>query len=295
LARGVAGDDWALEFLSPLPYAKQQPNLLFAAVRSICGMPDGWQEFRHLLAERPDAIRETMLTHRTQTNEPARCAVLLPLLALLPQPLALLEVGASAGLCLLPDRFAYRFNGVDLDPVSQSGPPPPRFSCATDPQTPIPKSPIQVAWRTGLDLSPVNLRDNDQVAWLETLVWPGEENRLELLRQAIEIARSDPPSVVRGDLRTDLPALASQAPKDATLVVFHSAVLAYIQSPWEREEFARAVARIGAIWIANESPKVIPGLADAGCQLAHPGEFLVAMDGIPIAASDPHGKTLRWL
>ncbi len=40
------------------------------------------------------------MSKRTQTNEPGRCAVLLPLLAALPQPLALLEVGASAGLCL---------------------------------------------------------------------------------------------------------------------------------------------------------------------------------------------------
>ena len=52
-----------------------------------------------------------MLERRTQTNEPARCALMLPLLAALPQPLALLEVGASAGLCLLPDRYGYDYDG----------------------------------------------------------------------------------------------------------------------------------------------------------------------------------------
>ena len=46
-----------------------------------------------------------MMVRSTQTNEAGRCAALLPVLALLPQPLALLEVGTSAGLCLFPDRM----------------------------------------------------------------------------------------------------------------------------------------------------------------------------------------------
>ncbi len=50
-----------------------------------------------------------MTTRSTQTSEPGRCATLLLLLARLPQPLALLEVGASAGLCLLPDRYGYDY------------------------------------------------------------------------------------------------------------------------------------------------------------------------------------------
>jgi hypothetical protein len=56
-------------------------------------------------------LRPVMLERSTQTNEPARCAALLPLLVLvrLPQPLALLEVGATARLCLLPDFYAYDY------------------------------------------------------------------------------------------------------------------------------------------------------------------------------------------
>lgn len=295
LALGVANDACALGFLAELPYAKQQPNLLFAAVRHVCGTPADWNGFSRSLKSRPDEIRFTMMKRRTQTNEPARCAMLLPLLALLPQPLALIEVGASAGLCLIPDRYAYCYNGVDIEPFANTGPVPPRFSCATNAQTPIPKANVEIAWRMGLDLEPVSIEDNEQVAWLETLVWPGEENRLALLHQAVEVARTDPPMVVRGDLRADIPSLVAKAPADATLVIFHSAVLAYVSSEVEREEFAETIARIDATWIANESPRVIPGVTEQARNLCLPGEFLVTRDGEPIACSDPHGKSLRWL
>ena len=74
-------------------------------------------------------------------------------------------------------------------------------------------------------------------------MWPGEEYRIPLLRAAIEVARADPPRVVAGDLRTDLPALAAEAPRDATLVVFHTAVLMYVRDAADREAFAPRSAR----------------------------------------------------
>jgi hypothetical protein len=102
LALGVACDRPTSEFLATLPAAKQQPNLLFAAVRFVCGTPHGWQDFRQRLHDHKRRVAAVMLARSTQTNEPARCATLLPVLASLPQPLALIEVGASAGLCLIP-------------------------------------------------------------------------------------------------------------------------------------------------------------------------------------------------
>jgi Uncharacterized protein conserved in bacteria (DUF2332) len=108
LANEVGRDLPTLEFLSEFPPSKQQPNLFFAAVRFVCGTAHGWEEFRDWLNSHREQIR--MLKRRTQTNEPARCATLLPVLALLPQPLALLGIEASAGLCLVPDRYAYRYN-----------------------------------------------------------------------------------------------------------------------------------------------------------------------------------------
>ena len=95
----------------------------------------------------------------------------------------------------------------------------------------------------------------------------------------------------RGDLLTDLPGLASQAPPDATLVVYHSAVLAYV-APGQRGEFAELVRALGAVWLSNEAPEVLPGTAAD----REEGHFTLAENGTrAIAHTDPHGTWLRWL
>src|SRR5579862_1773473 len=92
LACGVAADADIVSFLLSLPPEKRQPNLLLAAWRSLFGIPAGWSEFRRRVLDQADALRAVMLARSTQTNEPARCAPLLPVLARLPPPLALIEV-----------------------------------------------------------------------------------------------------------------------------------------------------------------------------------------------------------
>lgn len=90
-------------------------------------MSNSGEEFLRLVKRHADEIAATMAVRTTQTNEPARCATLLPVLAHLPQALALLEVGASAGLCLLPDYYAYDYGGHSVEPSATCGAEPPRF------------------------------------------------------------------------------------------------------------------------------------------------------------------------
>jgi hypothetical protein len=280
--------------LAELPRAKQQPNLLLAAVRAVCGTPRGWAQFRACVLERRDEVVAVLLARRTQTNEPARCATLLPLLATLPQPLALLEVGAAAGLCLLPDRYAYDYGGHYVAPRAPVTSAPPEFSCRASPSTPLPKHGVDVAWRAGLDLEPIDVYDPGQVSWLETLVWPGEGTRLERLRAALEAARADPPLMVRGDLRRDLPALAAQAPPDATLVVFHTAVLAYVDDATDRAAFADTVRALDAVWVANEGLGLIPPTTPPPPNPCPSRQFLLLQDERPVAWTDPHGTAIDW-
>jgi hypothetical protein len=292
LARGAAADPFALAFLAALPDDKQQPNLLFAALRHVAGTPNDWPQARRALEAQPDAVRAVMLARRTQTNEPARCATLLPVLARLKPPLALLEVGASAGLCLLPDRYGYAYGTHHLPPPSADAP---IFHARANAATPLPATPPSVAWRAGLDLSPLDLHDPEQSAWLETLVWPEHTDRLQLLRAAIRVAQADPPPVHRGDLLTDLPTIARQAPRDATLVVFHTAVLAYIADPAARDRFAESVRGLNAVWVSNEAPGVFPAIAARVRHRGPPGAFLLAVDGVPVAWTQPHGRWIDWL
>jgi Uncharacterized protein conserved in bacteria (DUF2332) len=292
-AAGVAADPEILSWLAGLPRGKRQPNLLFASLRLLAGTPPSFAAFRDVLLARRPEIEAEILARRTQTNEPARCALLLPALAALPQPLALLEVGASAGLCLLPDRYAYDYAGHR---VGNGGP---LLRCRPEGDVPLPRELPRVVWRAGLDLAPVDVHDPGATRWLELLVWPGEEYRLEHLRGALAVARKDPPRVVRGDLLTDLPALAAEAPGDATLVVFHTAVLAYVPSAG-RVAFAEAVRSLDAVWLANEAPGVL-GLKGRGPALASgpppqaPFNMALARDGEVIAWTDGHGVGMRWL
>jgi hypothetical protein len=101
--------------------------------------------------------------------------------------------------------------------------------------------------------------------------------------------------VIRRDLVTELDDLAAEAPNDATLVVFHTAVLAYLQ-PAHRKRFRDRVRAGRATWIANESPTALPfsvaGVSATGDGAAH---FLIAQDERPVAVCDPHGRWTRWL
>jgi hypothetical protein len=232
-----------------------------------------------------------MLSRRTQTNEPARCATLLPALALLPQPLALIEVGASAGLTLLPDRYSYDYGGRQLAGTDEDAP---VLGCRPLGPVPLPAQVPAVAWRAGLDLNPLDVTDDDDVRWLECLVWPGETGRRERLAAAIETARREPPPVHQGDLLTDLVPLARQAPPGATLVVYHSAVLTYVD-PDQRGHFAETVAALNAVWLSNEGPGILSGVAaperDGGGE-----HFVLVRDGTQaIALTDGHGTWLEWL
>jgi hypothetical protein len=295
LAKAVADDAELLAFLDELPREKRQPNLLLATVRYLAGVQACYESFRAVVLERRAEVAATMLARRTQTNEPARCATLLPALASLRQPLALLEVGASAGLCLLPDRYSYDYGVVRIDGESGA----PVVACRCLGQVPLPSRPVEVAWRAGIDLNPLDVTDPDDVRWLSCLLWPGEGDRAERLAAAVDLARRDPPRLIRGDLIDQLAETAAGAPPQATLVVFHSAVLPYVR-PSRWAEFARTVAGLGAIWLSQEGPDVMAELPGFPRSLPDPdpgpAPFVLTRDESQVLAyTDAHGTWIRWL
>ncbi len=285
LAQAVSRDAQILALLDTLPLAKRQPNLLFGVVRLLGGPVDDPAAFSDFVVREWPAIREQMLVRATQTNEPGRCALLLPVLAALPQPLALVDIGASAGLCLYPDRFAYQYGEHVL---GNGGP---VLECEATGLAPPSRLP-EVVWRAGLDLNPLDVTDPSDVAWLDALIWPEHTHRRERLRAAVAVAAADPPLLVRGDLVDDLPSLVDQAPAGATLVVFHTSVL--YQVPTERRlAFVDLVGQIRGRWVCVEGPRALPyGDLPEPPDDAH--HNVLALDGRPLAWTRGHGQAMVW-
>src|SRR6266487_3075405 len=166
LAASVADDTAILRFLDSLPPEKRQPNLLFAAACYLLGAVPGITRLRALVRQNRTELSEVMMARRTQTNEPARCATLLPALAQLRPPLALIEVGASAGLTLLFDRYSYNYAGHR---IAGQDPQAPALRCAPRGPVPLPAQLPAITWRAGLDLSPLDVASDDDVRWLSCL------------------------------------------------------------------------------------------------------------------------------
>jgi hypothetical protein len=289
LAYAVAEDEAVLSFLDGVPAPKRQPNLLFASARYLLGAPPEPTSLHALVTSKAGDLRRVIVSRRTQTNEAARCAVLLPALATLPEPLALLEVGAAAGLTLLPDVYSYDYGGHcvnGLDPQA------PTMYCRPLGRVPLPGRVPEVVWRAGIDLHPLDVRSDEDVAWLSCLLWPGEPDRAERLEAAVAAARKRPPVVHRGDLLDDLADVAAQAPSGATLVVYHSAVLTYVDEA-KRRAFAEAVRALQAVWISNEGDGVLRCI---GVDHGNAGSMLLVRDGRDVLArGDPHGTWVDWL
>ncbi len=286
--RAVAACPELLARLEELPPPKRQPNLLLAATRHAAGLPDDAAGFPVHVLERWDEVRPVMLSRRTQTNEPGRCACLVPVLGLLEGPLALIEVGASAGLCLLPDLYGYDWGRARLPSPSPRAP---VFPCAVTGPAPLPGRHPEIAWRSGLDLDPLDPADPEAADWLKALVWPEQHGRRARLEAALELAASASPDVVRGDLLDDTEAMISRAPSGLRVVVMHTAVMAYLEPP-DRSRFVELIHDLGVDWIANEGPRVHPGHAPPGTP---EGRFVLALDGRPLALAGPHGQSLDWL
>ncbi|WP_278102177.1 DUF2332 domain-containing protein [Microbacterium proteolyticum] len=290
-ARRVEIDPDVAEVLARIPDTHRQPPLVFAVMRLLGAPMETGDRWAAWVVAHADAIVDECTGRTLQTNEPLRCAALLPALSLIEGPIALIEIGASAGLCLYPDRYSYRFRASDgavqiLDPSDGPSPVVLESEIEGDPPLRLP----EVVWRAGIDLEPLDARDARDRAWLTGLVWPGEEGRRERITAALDIAAGDPPLLVEGDGAAALPALAALAPRDATLVVTTPGVLAHV--PRRHRGDVIAAARAAGRWVTLDAA----GLHDAWNETPdlRPGGFALALDGEVLASVDPLGAWVAW-
>jgi hypothetical protein len=290
-ARGVASDPQMSALLGRIPATRRQPPLVFAVTRMLGAPEEGypvWADWVHAHAER---VVSECGRRGLQTNEPLRCAALLPALSTLDGPIALLELGASAGLCLYPDRYSYRYaGGPALDPVDGVSRVVLESRITGDPPLRIP----EIIWRAGIDLAPLAAADAEDRRFLTSLVWLGEHGRVERIEAALDIVSADPPLLVSGDA-TDpatLARVAAAAPPGATLVITTPGMLPHVPRA-ARERLYAALAATHAVWISIDPP----GLHDLWTPAIDPaswGGFVMSRDRVPLAAVDPLGAFVEW-
>jgi hypothetical protein len=290
-AAGVAGDPGVAAILARIPETRRQPPLVFAVTRMLGAPEASFSEWARWLSSHADEVVAEASARSLQTNEPGRCAALLPALATVAGPIALLEIGASAGLCLFPDRYSYRYShGVALDPPG--GPSPVVLDCAMTGEPPLGLP--RIVWRAGIDLAPLDARDPADRRFLTSLVWPGEAGRAERIEAALDVAAADPPALTAGDASDPavLARAASAAPAGATLVITTPGVLPHIPRAGRRRLLA-ALRDLDAVWISIDPP----GLHDAWHPPIDPaawGGFVLGRDGVPLASVDPLGASVEW-
>lgn len=316
---GVAGDREILELVRKAPPSGHFPPLLLAAVHYLLlgGLDhplgaiyereappapgEAAGPFRDLCLDHEPEILEILATRRVQTNEVGRSALIGPALtwgaARLPGPLRLVDVGCSAGLNLLCDRYLldYGPHGTTGDPAA-----PLRIECRVAAGEPpiAPRLP-PLEDRVGVDLDPPDLADPDGARWLLACVWPGT-GRSERTRLAIEEARRDPPRVLTGNALDLLPDLLA-APRAGSDVVLTTWSFSYIP-PEDRPRFVEILEHAGKerplVWIACDTAGVVDPVKPAD---PAPGDVLsaVAFDAGGAAATllgyaHSHGVWLDW-
>ncbi len=254
--------------------------------------PQTWNAFLDVVGTQRDFIRSRLVS-QVQTNEVSRSAALLGgflhIAARTGLPLRLLEIGSSAGLNLLWDRYRYEAGphrwGEPASPVLIRS----EWHGAPKAQT----TPVRIDGRLGCDLCPIDIRDAEQVRTLESFIWPDQLERLAQLRAAIALARREQPQLVRQRAATWLRDHLGSAPRGITTVVFHSMMWWYL--PESEREAVRATIEARGARASQTSPLAWLQLevrgsdkADLALRLWPGGEEIV------LATSHPHGREVWW-
>lgn len=252
------------------------------------------------------AVREAVASHDAwladwlasppQTNEIGRSAAvmagLMTIAARTGRTIELLEIGASAGLNLNLDRYAFDLGGVSAgdaaSPISIApewrGPPPPH-------------APVSIAGRRGCDVAPLDAADPETATRLIAFVWADRPERIARLEAAIGLAARHPPVVDRADAVAWLAQrLARPQAAGVARVVFHTIVLQYLTRQARAEVGAlveaagtRATPERPLAWLAFEWDgerslvelvlRLWPGGGETLLATAHPHASWIAWTG----------------
>jgi hypothetical protein len=254
-----------------------------------------WDDPVPVLEEHKEWLREFVRERGVQTNEVQRSWLLLPGFLEIArrtgvQTLDLIELGSSAGLNLVWDRYRYRYArgtwGRDDAPLELTG----------EERSPVPADllhvPVRVRHRRGIDRSPIDVTRPEEAMLLKSFVWPDQEERLQRLDRAVETLRADAPALEQGDIADRLADLLAERQLGALTVVFATAVLSYLG---DRQEAVQAALQdagqkfpLAFLWTGQPRPGE-HGYWGLWARLWPEDEQVV------LAHAGFHGQWLEWL
>lgn len=232
-----------------------------------------------------------------QTNEAGRSANYIAAMLWLadrglPSRFECLEIGSSAGINLMLDRYAYDLGGTKVGPAH------PVMAFAPEWRgDPPPAYPVEIIAARGCDVAPVDLADEAQALRLRAYIWPEHTIRFERIEAAIAAARARPPHLVRMDAAAFAERELAKPQEDGvTRVLMHSIVWQYV--PKDQQDRVTAAAEAAGAratperpfaWIAVEADRTVH--RHALTVRYWPGGEAERR----LAWSHPHGADIEWL
>ncbi|WHZ05692.1 DUF2332 domain-containing protein [Neobacillus sp. YX16] len=287
------------------------PNLLFGAVHylllkgkdhplkefypSIVSNPKSYKDsfgfFKDFCFKYRNDIESILKTRLVQTNEVRRCAYLYPVFCTIyekvKKPLALIEIGTSAGLQLLWDKYSYSYEQNDIYGNIDS-----KLNITAEikgENTPILHStPPPVSTRIGIDLNTIDLNDKDDKLWLKSLIWTEHKERLFMFEEAASYIKEVPVSLFDGDGISLLSKFVENIPEDSVICIFHTHVANQIPLEMKKQllQIVEAIGRNRDVF------HIYNNIQDRYLHLDY------YLDGIEskstIAETDGHGRWFEW-
>lgn len=252
-------------------------------------------------------IRAVMVAHEPallpwldgppQTNEAGRSANFIAAMLWLaeqglPPRFQCLEIGSSAGINLMLDRYRYQLGGVTVDPANAVMAFAPEWKGA-----PPPDHAIVIVGTSGCDVAPVDLGDPAQALRLKAYIWPEHTVRFERMEAAIKAASQRKPDLVRMNAADFVEAeLAKPQESGTTRMLMHSIVWQYV--PEDQQDRIRATMEAAGAKATEATP--LAWVSVEADRTVHRHMLKVrywpgGADEVQLAWSHPHGADVEWL
>lgn len=188
---------------------------------------DPFPAFRDFCLTYRAELEKLISTRVTNTNEVGRSAILHPGFRVAGEKakkqLYLIEIGPSAGLNMIWDRYGVRYVQDEKTRAVFAPDAPLVIDCELKGERIPAVGPLpQIAGRVGLELNPANLSNPDDRDWLRALMWPDQIPRAQRLDKAIALFAEYNPEIRSGDALELLPEAMAEAPADAAICVYHT-------------------------------------------------------------------------